>query len=275
MSKARVLIPTLRFVGVIAPGLTARFSRRLFRTPHIAPVKAWEIAVQERAQRRYLSNGVSYLQWSVDRPVMRVIAMHGWEGRATQWGPLAERLSAQHIEVIALDGPGHGHSTGRRADPVLFSNALLTAERELGPFDAALGHSMGAGSVVFALYRGLVVKRIVYIAGPASFKEVVQRFARHFGLPERAQRAFLTQIERANKARFTDADVMPIAQLFSVPALIVHDTGDDDVPYHDAERLHQTWTSSTLLTTQGLGHKRILRDPAVMEQIADFLTAAN
>lgn len=270
-----MLIPTLRYVGILAPGMAARFSRRVFRSPHIAPTKPWEIAVQEHARRGYLSNGISYLHWHVDRSILKVLAMHGWEGRATQWGPMAELLSTRGIEVIALDGPAHGHSTGKRADPVLFSHAILAAERELGPFDAAMGHSMGAGSLVFSLHRGLLVKKIVYIAGPVSFKEVVQRFAALFGLPVSAQRAFLAQIERANGARFEDVDVAPIARSLAIPALIVHDTGDDDVPYQDAVRLHQAWGSSSLLTTEGLGHKRILRDPAVVNSVAEFLTSAS
>lgn len=200
--------------------------------------------------------------------------MHGWEGRATQWGPLAQALTSLCVETIALDGPGHGRSPGRFADPILFADAIMTAERELGPFDAAMGHSMGAGSAAIALVRGLHVKRLVYIAGPAAFEEVVQRFATFFGLPPRARRAFIRQIERVNGA-FADRDVISVLARSEIPVLIVHDVGDDDVPYEDAKRIEKAISTSQLLTTEGLGHKRILREPSVMAQIADFLTAAN
>lgn len=268
------ILKVIRLLAYLAPGVSARIARHLFRSPKIAPTKAWEVQVEAQAERSYLSNGISYLRWPVANPVARVIAIHGWEGRATQWGPLAEVLQRNGIETIALDGPAHGKSTGRFADPLLFAQALLDAESELGPFDAVLGHSMGAGASVFAFYRGLDVKKIVYIAGPASFAEVVDRFAHAFGLTPRARRAFIRQVEKASSSP-DPRDVMAILSQSSVQGLIVHDREDDDVPFSDAERLHQAWPDSQLLTTEGLGHKRVLRDPAVMDQVLRFLTAAN
>lgn len=268
------ILKAIRVLAYLAPGVSARIARHLFRSPKIAPTKPWEVQVEAQAERFYLSDGISYLKWSVANPLSRVIAIHGWEGRATQWGPLAEVLQRHGIETVALDGPAHGKSTGRFADPLLFAQALLDAQAELGAFDAVLGHSMGAGASVFAFHRGLDVKKIVYIAGPASFEEVINRFAHAFGLTPRARRAFVRQIEKVSNSP-EPRDVMTILSQGSVEGLIVHDRQDDDVPFSDAERLHQAWTGSQLLITEGLGHKRVLREPAVMNQVLNFLTAAN
>ena len=57
----------------------------------------------------------------------------------------------------------------------------------------------------------------------------------------------------------------------SLPGLIVHDRGDRDVPVAHAERLQHSWPDARLMLTEGLGHRRILRDPEVIAAAVDFL----
>lgn len=93
--------------------------------------------------------GLAALQWGgADAPPL--LALHGWLDNAASFARLAPLL-ATHRRVIALDLPGHGHSShlpegGHRynnldqVDHVLdFADAL-----QLGRFDL-LGHSLGAG----------------------------------------------------------------------------------------------------------------------------------
>jgi hypothetical protein len=125
--------------GRLAPGWTARRARHFFTHPRRAPVRDWEREVEARAQRVPLAVGWSTLRWSPDAAGPhrgRVLCMHGWEGRATQFGPLADRLVACGFEVVALDGPGHGHSPEEVAHPVAFARALLDTQHELGSFNA-------------------------------------------------------------------------------------------------------------------------------------------
>ena len=62
-----------------------------------------------------------------------------------------------------------------------------------------------------------------------------------------------------------------IAPKMRAPLLIVHDEDDVDVPWQDGERYAQAWPDSRLMTTRGLGHRRILREPEVLEAVATFL----
>lgn len=272
--RFRVILIAMRATGFVFPGLAARIARGLFRDPHRHPAKAWERAVEESAQRGSThAHQISYLRWQPEQIRLRVAAIHGWEGRATQFGPLAQFLVPMGVEFISIDGPAHGHSTGRHADPLIFSAALMEVVDELGPFDVLMGHSMGAGSVIISLARGVSAKKAVYIAGPAAFQEVLDRFADIFGMNPRTRRRFFALIEQASGRRFEGNDLEYLVAGFDIPALIVHDTDDPDVPYNDAVRLQRAWPGAQLLTTQGLGHKALLRDPATMQAIADFLRA--
>src|SRR3546814_21177650 len=55
------------------------------------------------------------------------------------------------------------------------------------------------------------------------------------------------------------------------PALIVHDLADREVPWEEGERYARFWHDSRLLSTQGLGHNRIVDDPGVIDAAVRFL----
>jgi pimeloyl-ACP methyl ester carboxylesterase len=53
--------------------------------------------------------------------------------------------------------------------------------------------------------------------------------------------------------------------------LIIHDRDDKDVPYTHGEEIVDAWAGSRLETTSGLGHRALLRDPAVIGRAVEFL----
>ncbi|MDF2748081.1 MAG: hypothetical protein K0S98_2368, partial [Propionibacteriaceae bacterium] len=56
------------------------------------------------------------------------------------------------------------------------------------------------------------------------------------------------------------------------PLLVAHDTADRYLPYRDSVSLVEQWPGDAkLLTTEGLGHNRLLRDPGAIAAIVDFV----
>jgi pimeloyl-ACP methyl ester carboxylesterase len=58
-----------------------------------------------------------------------------------------------------------------------------------------------------------------------------------------------------------------------VPTVFVQDDTDVRTRPDDARRLHAAHPGSRLVLTHGLGHNRILDDPAVVETVVEHLTA--
>jgi pimeloyl-ACP methyl ester carboxylesterase len=250
----------------------AAFALHLFRTPRRRPAKPWEAGVEASGQRHYSPSGLSYLAWELPTPRLRAVALHGWEGRSTQWGPLALLLNSAGIEVIALDAPGHGKTDGSQADPLIFAKSLEVAVAELGPFDIGMGHSMGGGSLTLALSRGLPLKRAVIIASPASFADSILAFTHFIGLSKRSLAHFVAGIEKLSGMSMEHADLSRSAVSITAAGLIVHDHDDPEIPFASAARLAELWPGAKSLESRGLGHRALLRDPVVMEGIRDFLT---
>ena len=67
--------------------------------------------------------------------------------------------------------------------------------------------------------------------------------------------------------------VFQASQVDPVPTLVVHDRGDRQTPYADAARLVASLPDARLVTTDGLGHRRILQDRAVVRQVAAFVVS--
>ncbi len=109
------------------------------------------------------------LQWG-DPEAPPLLALHGWLDNAASFARLAPLLAARR-RVIALDLPGHGHSTHlpRRAyryhlvDQV---DCALDAAAALGldHFDL-LGHSLGAGIASLAAAASACIDRLLLIEG--------------------------------------------------------------------------------------------------------------
>ena len=55
------------------------------------------------------------------------------------------------------------------------------------------------------------------------------------------------------------------------PVLLVHDRDDGGTSLEESEAIASSWPGALLHKTSGLGHRRILRDPAVIETVMHFL----
>ena len=56
----------------------------------------------------------------------------------------------------------------------------------------------------------------------------------------------------------------------TAPALIVHSIDDEQCPMGNAERMAQLWRGSELLLVDGLGHRFVAQDAAVLQRVVEF-----
>lgn len=259
-------------LGLAAPGVSARVAEHLFTSPRRHRPPARERWAERVGAREELGPGLSLIRWGAGPGRPRVLAMHGWEGRATQWGPIAEALVHAGFEVVAPEAPGHGHSSGRRATPLDFADVMDLADARHGPFVAVVAHSVGGVATGLALERGLRAERAVLIASPARVREVLRGFAGMIGLSSAAEDAFMTRMQRRTGIAPVDFDIAALGRGFEQPALIVHSRDDREVGFGEAEALAASWPHASLQAFEDLGHRRILRDPEVVARCVDFVS---
>lgn len=264
----------IRFAGEVAPAIvTAPVVDRLLH-PRRLPMRDWEKPALAVARRVGFRSGLSGLRWG-DGTGPVVLAIHGWEGRATHFRFVGEALQRAGHTLIALDGPAHGASPGHVAHPRLFAEAMIDAAAEIaterGRVHAVIGHSMGAGAASFALSQGLEADRAVLIAGPSAYEAVVRGAAGLAGLGPRATRHLLRAMENRTGVAPEDLDVARGLRDVDLPVLVVHDRDDTFVDFAHAQRFLSFLPDARLRETHGLGHWRVLTDPVTVEAITDFV----
>jgi pimeloyl-ACP methyl ester carboxylesterase len=256
------------------PGLMGGWAFRLWFRTRRQPGSAAEQSAAGNAERLTLPvDGIpiAVYRWGTGPAVVFV---HGWSGRATQVAAFVEPLTAAGFCLIAFDAPAHGKTPGRRTNILEFAAALQATAAAYGPLHGVITHSFGGMVLAYALQAGLVVGRVVCIGTPARLEFLVERFGRMLTLPDPVLADLRRRLERRFAANVwelmsTDSN----ARALTVPALIVHDRDDREVPWQQGERIAAAWPGAQWLATRGLGHRRILQDAATVRAVTDFLCA--
>jgi pimeloyl-ACP methyl ester carboxylesterase len=272
-APARVLAlrAAFRTVGSVAPGVAARWAESIFCTPPRHQPRAGDEAFLETGRRfSVVSEAQELAAWEWGRG-RTVILVHGWGSRAGRFSAMARALAEAGFRVVAFDGPAHGRSTGRLASLPEFARALGAVTRSVGRVHGLVGHSLGGAAVTLALRDGLEAQRVVLLAAPADVTRFSTAFADHFRLPSGTRVVLQRNLETRLKARWDELHLPTIVRSLRPAALLLHDREDDDVPYSQAEEIAQAWPGARLVPTMGLGHRAILRDPAVVRRVVAFL----
>lgn len=153
------------------------------------------------------------------------------------------------------------------------ARAVADVAEALGPVRAVVGHSFGGAAATLAVSWGLKVERVVTVATPISVARLLDLVVERLGL-SRARRAGIErELVRRVGVPLAAIELEAVAPRLVTPALVVHSRDDRMVPFLAAVRLQRAWPGAKLFAVEGLGHRRILSDLAVMERLADFLAA--
>jgi uncharacterized protein len=179
--------------------------------------------------------------------VPAVVVMHGWGGNAALMLPLARPLHDAGFATLFIDARCHGASDDdsfaslpRFAEDVEHGFAWLAGHAGIdGTRIAVLGHSVGAGAVLFAASRSRQVAAVVSVAAFSHPAAMMRRWLAARRIPERpVGRYILEYVQKTIGYRFDDiAPVHTIARI-SCPVLLVHGEDDDVIPLDEARQIH-------------------------------------
>lgn len=268
----RALRAGLGAVEALAPSLAVRLAERIFMTPPRHAQPGWERAALAGGEPFALRAAGTTVRGRRLGEGPAVMLVHGWGGRGGQLATFAPPLLEAGCSVVTFDGPGHGSSGGRTANVVRFAEAADAVARRFGA-RAAIGHSMGGAALAYALHRGLSLHAAVLVAPPRTPRGFLDPFCAALGLRDETRDGLRRRIERRVGISMDDLDVPGFAAALRTPALLVHDRTDREVPFADGAAIAAAWPGARLVTTDRLGHRRILREPAVVAQVASFLLA--
>ncbi|RSZ37358.1 alpha/beta hydrolase [Variovorax beijingensis] len=204
-----------------------------------------------------------------------VLLVHGWGGHAGQMLALAQALADAGLRPVLLELPAHGRSAGTMSNSPQFARAIAYVVARLAADGHALravaAHSLGANGLALAAAQGLNAERLVLLAPPASPREYTRYFAHTFGLSEATRLAMQRRFEAREGVLMAQLEPAAVGPRIAQPTLIVHDRDDRVNRFADAQAYRDAIRGARLVATQGLGHRRILKEEDVVRQVVRFV----
>lgn len=276
----RLARAALQTAYVVSESLGAGLAERLFTSPrrHPRPERGqailttgrpFDVDVVLRSPRWHGAHArVAAWRWGHGPAVLLV---HGWEGRGSQLGAFVEPLVSAGFSVITFDSPGHGDSAGTRLYLTDHADVIADVVAAVGPLHAIVAHSFGAPAVLLAHSRHkLDVARNIMIAPNALIDDVLTKFAKTLGLDDNERDGFHGALAASSGLPLEALALERLVGVRDAALLVIHDREDREVPLRHADKLAATWPNAKLLLTDGLGHRRILRDDRVIAEIVAF-----
>jgi len=263
---------SIAVLDTVSPRWGARRAYRMwFTSPRYAEPPR-EQRWREQAQVNFIEHEYGPLavyRWGQGPAVLLV---HGWSGRGTQMGAFAAPLVKRGYSAVAFDAPGHGRSAGTETDGFQVAAALAAVAEQYGPLNAVIVHSFGTMATTLAMHQGLSANKVVCISAPTSLQYLVDRFCQTLRLSHKTKALMVQMLENDfGKDIWQRIESDLLVQDSAIPALIIHDKDDLDVPWQWSERLAKAWPNSHFWLTEGLGHRRILRNRAVIDSVCEFV----
>ena len=264
----------VRVAAFAAPRRTADFvARRFFITQRPAPDRMQFTSSKPRRDSLHTPEGVivTYRWGNVDRDPT-VILVHGWNGWAQQLESFVTPLRQRGFAVLAFDHVAHGASEGAQSSlPVMTRTIHRVLDAVPNPM-GLIAHSLGAAAVASMLASSRrELPAAVLIAPPSDPRPYLAHAARALGAPAK----LLSEIQQAAEHIAGIEFKRLVADRWTVrrirtPLLIVHDVDDAEVPISNGYA-YTIASRTRVLATDGLGHRRILRDLHVLDEAANFV----
>lgn len=208
-----------------------------------------------------------------------VYLVHGWGGWRGQLGAFVQPLVDAGYRAVGVDAPGHGDSDPSVLGPgrgtlIEVVEGLEAVGAHFGEAAGVVAHSMGTTATAMAVRSSLVATSLVLIAPNHDFDDITRDFARVLGLSDRTRALLHDAVEEFVRRPISDFDLEPLGSDGGLPpTLLIHDRLDKETPYDVSVGLADAWPTATLVTTEGLGHQRILADAATIDLAVGHIAA--
>ncbi len=264
----------LRITSRAAPVIASRALEKRFLSPARHSVPAWESALAASATITWLSTrsgeAIPVYRWGEGPAILLV---HGWSSRGTQLGRFIGPARDQGFSVITFDAPGHGCSAARLTGLPEMIDALEQVIAAHQSIAGVVAHSLGTVAASYVLgHLGTEIPS-VYIAPPQEPGRYLAMVGDRMNVTPKAVSLAQRRIEQRFGTRFLELNHLELAQHVPGRVLVVHDHGDKEVAFEEGQRVAQALANSTLRSTTGLGHRRILKSEDVVKMAINHLLA--
>jgi len=271
-SKSTYLFTKMAFY--IAPNMTSRLMRE--KGFSIKPYRLSEDQhdLMSQAQSFFLEfndNKIKVFEWGYG-PV--ILLIHGWGGRALQMNNFIEAFVNKGYKVVAFDHKGHGDSSSNFSSyPEIVRSTTLVTEHYAADLYGVIAHSIGSNAMFKVSEHFDHELKLASIAPVENFIAVLEKMRMKLGIYEKLFARLVSLIEADSQLYLADLNVLDYEKIKRHDVLLVHDKFDRINNIRSSYEIQNKLNNVDLLTTERLGHSRILGNQEVLEQVVTHFTS--
>jgi pimeloyl-ACP methyl ester carboxylesterase len=268
------IILTGKILQFISPLLATKFAVKLFGTPirYKTPEREKMMANSAKKELLFIPElNKKVMVYTYGYSKRKVLLVHGWSGRGTQLYKIADKLLENGFMTISFDAPAHGESTGNTTLMTEFITTSKFLETTYGSFEIAIGHSLGGMAILNSIKQGLQIKKAIIIGAGDIITDIIIDFVKKLELKPKIVIKIKKHFLKKYGESIDNYSASTAAKKVVVPTLVIHDSEDKDVPVSCAYNIRQNLNQGELLITNGLGHRRILKDNLVINRIIEYI----
>ncbi len=270
----KFIIKTGQFLNLISTKAVVLYAAKLFTTPikHRIPKRELEMdtnSIQQLIPVPSINKSIMVYQYG--KSDKKVLLVHGWSGRGTQLFKIADALLKEGYATVSFDAPAHGKSPGNSSIMLEFIASIFELEKQYGPFEVAIGHSLGGMAVLNAAKSGFKTDKIIVIGSGDIVHDIIDDFIKKLQLKPVISLKLRAHFENKYNEAMDNYSAFKAAEAIEKPILVVHDENDYEVPVKAGINIHQHVKNGELMITKGLGHRKILGDANVIHKIIEFI----
>ena len=263
----------LNFINCFSSIFAGKLAILLFSSPQKVRLKNINSSFLKSANQSVLKyENISIMTYHWKGTKDTILLAHGWESNTHRWKDLIEQLIVLDYNVVALDAPAHGNTSGKKFNTILYSECINVVAKKFN-INTIIGHSVGGMATVFLQHKYQLksVNKLVLLGAPSNFVGVFDRYTKMMGYNTRIENAMNKYVlEKYNHLPeyFSAAN---FSKEITSKGLIIHDKKDRIIPYSDALDFQKKYSNAKLITTTGFGHG--LKSEEINTYIKDFLNA--
>ncbi|MHA1946448.1 MAG: alpha/beta fold hydrolase [Candidatus Hodarchaeales archaeon] len=271
-----ISMKALRFIlGIssrITPGLTTKILLNHFYKPNVFKARKGTEILPETKGIEFTHIFPEYeINTKTYGTGPTILCLHGWGGSSDSFTSIIDPLVKNGYQVITLDLPGHGNSSGKESSLFDFIASTTLIMNTVPEVYAIIGHSIGGLAAMNLVARNQLKLKIVTISAPSSIKTIIDTYRLNLNLSDKVVNNLVTNIEKKFRVSISDYAVDGLYTSFPDSGLIIHDKYDYVIPYGESEIISQRWKTAKLKSVTRLGHHRILKEPLITKEILNYL----
>jgi pimeloyl-ACP methyl ester carboxylesterase len=273
----KIILLSSKFIAFLSTKWAVIYASKLFTSPikHKIPKRENEMFQQSKKKMILVSSinrEIYTYEYSKSDANKKILLVHGWSGRGTQLSKIATELLQLGYKTVSFDAPAHGKSPGNSTIMSDFIASILEVDKQFGPFEIAIGHSLGAMSVMNAIKEGLTIDKAILIGSGDIVQDITDDFVAKLGLKPLISKLLCERFENKYGKKMDDYSAYKAAATTLIPTLVIHDINDPEVPVKAGINIHSHLKNGELLLTEQLGHRKILADNQVIQKIIAFIS---